>query len=497
MKIENFISSKIGAYITTMLVSLKFFRKIASNVIDNNTYKRMMKTQDDKMPQKMIEDKQQIVHNIVKTVDRWVGSGKASKNTFRNFITGFAKAFSSNESIKGKFKRTYGFNPPSFLTLSPTKRCNLKCKGCYASSSADSAETLDFGIVDRIVREQKELWDSHFTVISGGEPFLYRSQGKGILDLAERHPDTFFLVYTNGTLINREIAHRIAELGNVTPAISVEGFEEETDERRGDGVHRKILNTFKNLREEGVLFGLSVTATKFNSELILSPEFIDYYVDKLGAYYIWIFQYMPIGRSFSLDLMVSPEQRVEMLKKTREWMYKRELFIADFWNSATLSNGCIAAGRHDGGGYIYIDWSGNVMPCVFNPYSQDNILSRYKTGGNLNDVLMSPIMKGIRKWQKAYINDSKPGRYGNMLIPCPIRDHHKDMREIIDECKANPVDEPAKHALEDKEYYRGMCLYDERIDAITDKTWEKEFLKTEKQQDRKEENILSKIRNSM
>jgi len=494
MKIVNFLSTKMGVKFTTMLVSNRFFRKIAANVIDKNTHKRLMKSKDDKMPQKMIEDKQQIVHNITKVVDRWVGSGNTSRKIFKNFLTGFAKAFSGNEAVKKKFRMTYGFNPPSFLTISPTKKCNLKCKGCYASSSAASAEILDFDVVDRIVREQKELWASHFTVISGGEPFLYRSHGKGILDLAERHPDTFFLVYTNGTLITKEVAHRIAELGNITPAISVEGFQEETDDRRGKGVHRKILNTFKNLREEGVLFGLSVTATKFNSELILSSEFIDYYVDKLGAYYIWIFQYMPIGRSFSLDLMVSPEQRVEMLRKTRKWMYQRELFIADFWNSAMLSNGCIAAGRHEGGGYIYIDWSGNVMPCVFNPYSQDNILLKYKSGGNLNDILMSPIMRGIREWQKAYINNSKPERYGNMLIPCPIRDHHKDMREIIEQSKANPVDEPAKHALEDKEYYRGMCLYDERISDITDRIWEKEFLRGKKHPDEKEENLVSKIR---
>ena len=52
-------------------------------------------------------------------------------------------------------------------------------------------------------------------------------------DAAAKHPDVFFLMYTNGTLINETVANRLAALGNVTPAISVEGWQERTDERRG------------------------------------------------------------------------------------------------------------------------------------------------------------------------------------------------------------------------------------------------------------------------
>jgi MoaA/NifB/PqqE/SkfB family radical SAM enzyme len=37
----------------------------------------------------------------------------------------------------------------------------------------------------------------------------------------------YFLFFTNGTLITKEVAEKLAQLGNVTPAISVEGFEKE------------------------------------------------------------------------------------------------------------------------------------------------------------------------------------------------------------------------------------------------------------------------------
>lgn len=441
--------------------------------------KRLLNSKLDHFPAKMTMDKKQMLNNMIRTIDRWADDENLSKTTFERFINSFFSIYANKKSQRQEFLSKYGFSSPGFLTISPTKLCNLKCKGCYASSASSENVSLSFDVVNRIIQEERDLWGTHFAVISGGEPFMYKSQGKDILDLAELHPDTFFLIYTNGTLITKEIASRIAALGNVTPAISVEGYEAETDERRGDGVYKKIIESFENLKNAGVIYGLSVTATRDNAEIILSPEFINLYMKEYGVQYMWIFQYMPIGRGQSLELMVTPEQRLEMLNKTRKWMYDEGLFIADFWNSATLSNGCISAGRYSGGGYIYIDWKGNVMPCVFNPYTSDNILDVYNSGGNLNDVLFSPLMKRIREWQKDYLTDPETGLCGNMLTPCPIRDHHKEMRKIIDETKAQPSDKAAEIALSDKSYYEGMCRYGEAIDNITTNKWKTEFLGTE------------------
>jgi len=61
-------------------------------------------------------------------------------------------------------------------------------------------------------------------------------------------------MYTNGTLIDKKMAKRMADLGNVVPQVSVEGFEKETDARRGKGVFKKILRAFENMREAGVPF---------------------------------------------------------------------------------------------------------------------------------------------------------------------------------------------------------------------------------------------------
>ena len=132
-----------------------------------------------------------------------------------------------------KFIEEHGYSQPSFLLISPTKACNLRCVGCYADSDSN-VQSLDWDIVDKAITEAHDEWGVQFTVISGGEPLAYRSQGKTILDLAEKHSDNYFIFYTNSTLITDEVAQRMASLGNIVPMISLEGWRERTDARRGE-----------------------------------------------------------------------------------------------------------------------------------------------------------------------------------------------------------------------------------------------------------------------
>jgi len=367
-------------------------------------------------------------------------------------------------------------SPPFTLTISPTQACNLNCTGCYAASDSSKLATMDFDTFDRIIREKQNLWHSQFTVVSGGEPFMYKSDGKDLLDLAERHPEDMFMVYTNGTLIDREKAHRMAELANVSPAISVEGWREQTDRRRGEGVYERIMRAMANLREAGVPFGVSVTGMRNNWDLVTSREFVEHFFEEQGVVYMWIFQYMPIGRAHTLDMMVTPEQRKEMLERT--WGYVRNdgYLVADFWNSGTASNGCISAGRP--GGYLYINWDGDVQPCVFTPFAVDNIHDIYREGGNLNDALESDLFKRIRHWQDAYGYRAHGDRPDNWLAPCAIRDHFKSFLSAVRRSGAEPTDPDAEAAVSDPDYISGLCDYGRRFYEITKDDWQEEYLAT-------------------
>jgi len=303
---------------------------------------------------------------------------------------------------------------------------------------------------------------------------MYKSEGKTLLDIYQKYNDTYFLIYTNGTLINKEIAERLAKSANATTAISVEGFEKETDQRRGAGTHRKILETFERLRQAGVPFGISVTATSKNADILLTDEFYDFYFQEQGACYMWQFQLMPIGRGKDeLDLMVRPEQRVQLYRKWEKLLSEKKYCLADFWNSGVLARGCIAYGRN--GGYIYIDWHGNITPCAFIPYYVDNIYDLYNKGKTLSDALFSDFMKNGRKWQREYGLDNwkKPK---NWLMPCSIRDHYEIFRNSVLPKDVIPEDEKAREALESDEYFEVLKKFDEKLEGLTEKIWETEYL---------------------
>ncbi len=415
-----------------------------------------------------------MLYGGLRNLDKKNISKKTAERTINTLVKYSFIQKELNKKIREKFKKKYGIPPPSFIVLSPTNKCNLHCVGCYASSRTN-APTLSYKTVDKICDEVYNEWGNRFMTISGGEPFMYENNGKTLFDIWKKYNEMFFLVYTNGTLINKERAEKLAELGNVTPAISLEGFEKETDERRGKGIFKKIKEVTNNLKQAGASFGASVTVTAKNINTLLDDKFYDFVFQELGASYIWMFQLMPIGQAKNTKkLMITPEQRVKLYRKWEYLLKEKKYCIADFWNSGVLSNGCIAFGRR--GGYIYIDWNGNIMPCVFVPYYQDNILDLYKNNKKLADALFSKLMENGRKWQGDYgLNNTK--KPDNWLMPCSIRDHWLNFQKNILTKTSKPEDKYAGQALKSSEYTKTLKEFDEELEKLTKPIWKKEYLK--------------------
>jgi MoaA/NifB/PqqE/SkfB family radical SAM enzyme len=426
----------------------------------------------------VVRDRLDMSLAILYSIERALGEGRLNDGTTRQLLQVFAGDIlvrKAEPSAKQRFLARHGVNPPEILLLSPTKSCNLRCSGCYADSGG-SNEKLPWDCLKRLVEEAHDLWGARFIVFSGGEPLIYRDKGNTLLDLVEAFPDCFFMMYTNGTLISEEIAQRISQVGNLMPAVSVEGLKEATDSRRGRGIFEKIIAALSRLRQEKVFFGISMTATKENALHLFSDEVIDFYFDEMKANFAWVFHYMPIGRSFTLDLLPTPEQRLWMWRRSWELVRKRRIFIADFWNSGTASLGCIAAGRE--GGYLAVDWNGWVLPCVFMPYSPVNIKEAYSQGKTLEDVWAHPFFERLRKWQRQYGYKKKTQNQealGNWMMPCPIRDHHFEFRQLIQQHHFTPEDENAAAALQDPAYFQGLVAYNKAVAELLDPIWKNEY----------------------
>lgn len=470
MKNEAIIS-----LLTKLVMSNRLARYLVSRQIDKMLYKAMV-TDEKKFPHEVKLDRYYGVRSLMtaamKNINRGLISKKFAARGVQTMVKGAMLENEDRNRAVAKYKEKYGAKPPSLVVLSPTKKCNLRCTGCYASSGADNGETLEWSLLDKMMHEFHDEMGMKFFVISGGEPLMYNSEGHTILDLPKLWPDSFFLMYTNGTLITPEVAKQLAELGNLTPAISVEGFKEQTDERRGEGTHERVLKALDNLKQAQVPFGISVTATKKNAAILAGEKFYDYYFGELGATYMWMFQYMPIGRGISTELMVSPQERFELYKKWRQLIREKSWFVADFWNSAEMTEGCISCGKN----YFYIDWNANIMPCVFIPYYKDNVRKLYGEGKKIADAMFSDFFVKGREWQEGYLN--KEGG-ANLLRPCLNRDHHREFMEIVRACNVQPEDEAAREALEDNEYHEKLYEFDKELKDIADPYWNEVLAKKE------------------
>lgn len=308
---------------------------------------------------------------------------------------------------------------PCTVVIEPTDRCNLRCPGCYANSSSDGSD-LPFDQMVQIVRQVIDMGVTLIT-ISGGEPFLREKADRTISRLGEMFPNQGFLVYTNGTLIDDEIAERLGEVGNVFPAISVEGFEEQTDHRRGEGVYAKSRQVRQRLADQGVMYGFSATITRENAQAICTDRFIEQRLEE-GDMFGWFFLLQPIGRHPRPDLMPSAAQRQLLRDTVYRWRAEdRPLFMADFWNDGHLSDGCMAGGRY----YFHLYANGDISPCVFSPVALGNIFdiingkSPYKS---LNDFVQNhPFMAAIRRAQTQVTERSSP---------CLLIDHPHLFRQV-------------------------------------------------------------------
>ena len=134
--------------------------------------------------------------------------------------------------IRERLKRD-GVKVPPFLILSITSKCNLNCEGCFAAAAGTTKigrRTLSFDGWHRIIEEARNLGVFGF-VIAGGEPFLFPR----LLDLCSDFRDSFFIILTNGTVMNEGHFEWLKEASNVSVLVSIEGSKAKTDERRGNG----------------------------------------------------------------------------------------------------------------------------------------------------------------------------------------------------------------------------------------------------------------------
>ena len=379
----------------------------------------------------------QLTMNIFHEIDPGV-----LKATFENF---FLNANIIGWPIQEEHRRKYGCNIPWAILLDPTSACNLHCTGCWAAEYGNKLN-LSFEELDDIMCQGKNM-GVYFYLLTGGEPMVRK---KDIIKLCEKHDDCVILAFTNGTLIDDEFAEEMLRVKNFIPCISIEGFSEATDSRRGVGVYDKVMHACDVLRRNRLPFGFSCCYTSVNFKSITSKEFLDSLKD-VGAFFTWFFHYMPVGNDASPELLPTPEQRVETMNRVRKYRAENPLFIIDFQNDGEYVNGCIAGGRR----YLHINANGDIDPCAFIHYSDSNI--REKT---LLEAMQSPLFMAYHR--NMPFND-------NYLKPCPMLENPDKLPKMVKASGAHSTD---LESPESAEHFCGKTVaYAKNWDPVADKLW--------------------------
>lgn len=361
---------------------------------------------------------------------------------------GFEAAFHGTKTIRA-MRETHQCNIPWLILMDPTSACNLHCVGCWAAEYGHKLN-LSLEEMDRIIQEGNEL-GIYYYMYTGGEPLVRK---KDLIKLCEMHPDNAFVAFTNGTLVDQEFCDELKRVGNLYLAISLEGFEDTNDARRGEGVFDKVMHAMDLLKKNGCLFGTSIAYTKNNIELVTSDEFVDMELEK-GVQFTMYFHLMPVGMDASPELMPTMEQRVYMhdrLREIRNMTDGKGFFCFDFQNDGEYVGGCIAGGRN----YFHINANGDAEPCVFIHYSNANIRDH-----SLLEILQSPLFMAYHNNQP--FND-------NMLRPCPMLENPEILPRLVKESGAKSTD---LQSPESPEHLCAKCQeYAKNWKPIADHLWE-------------------------
>lgn len=165
-----------------------------------------------------------------------------------------------------------------------------------------------------------------------------------VIRAAGKVKSILFPVFTNGTLITDATLHTFRRCRNLVPVISLEGGEEETDERRGEGVYRRARAAMDRLRKLGLPFGVSVTVTSANVQEVTSDAFLSDLAEAGCRLAVYV-EYVPMDAES--EALAPGDTERELLESGIQRARNRHdsIVLLSFPGDEKASSGCIAAGR--------------------------------------------------------------------------------------------------------------------------------------------------------
>ncbi|MFQ5646098.1 MAG: radical SAM protein [bacterium] len=201
-----------------------------------------------------------------------------------------------------------------------TNRCNLNCLHCYIDaedrSYKNELSTEEAGIMIDDLAEMKVP----VLLFSGGEPFLRKDLyelGAYAISRGIRA-----VISSNGTLITREMAKKVKNVGFSYVGISIDGAPGTHDHfRQKENAFKMAVQGIRNCHEQGVKAGVRLTVNKANYRDL--PEVMDIVErEKIPRFCMYHLVYSGRGKELAEQDLTHEQSRQVMqtlINKALDW----------------------------------------------------------------------------------------------------------------------------------------------------------------------------------
>ena len=204
-----------------------------------------------------------------------------------------------------------------------TMGCNMRCGHCGSSCEEALAGELTTQEALLLADQIVDIGLKWIT-LSGGEP-LTRADLPLIIERIS-NGGVYPNIITNGWLLTPEMVRKLKASGVATVAISVDGDREVHDKIRMKGSYDRIIEAFKNLRDEDA--HIAAITTVSNENIHLLPQIREMLIS--NGVKIWQVQIgMPMGNfKEHPDWVIRPEQMTEIIDFCYETSMEGKIMLA-------------------------------------------------------------------------------------------------------------------------------------------------------------------------
>lgn len=304
------------------------------------------------------------------------------------------------------FEKAYNKRRLLYAFFEITYQCNFACKFCYnpvfRKGQEKKEKFLSKGSV-LTVKEYSEVFEKLrkggvlFLTFSGGEPLMHPHFFEILKEARKR---AFCIrVFTNGSLIDANVARKMKENGVFCAEVSIYGSNRKSyEETTGRGEDfEKVINAISFLKSEGVLVYLKCLLTKITEK---EMDEIQKIADELGVILRWDIVLSPSedGFDYPLKFRASDDALEKIISQEKFKIGNSPFERGEGESICTI-------GRLS----ITIDPYGNIHPCpmwkeVLGNVRGDDILEVWENSERLKEIIeiSDRVPNECKKETKAY-----------------------------------------------------------------------------------------------